>query len=144
MTNITDQLPYELCEGVVATVDGIEPVLEKLPLIEAIKENTRLTNGTRLRVGGHGVDWRTYWSWEDVKKVFDYREGAPYCCVSQEHKHLLTFPPLDYKTSYIYAGIIAEESLFWTAVYLCMPIKPNHTPVQAFRVLYQCIKRFGG
>ena len=132
-TNITDQLPYELCDGVVATVDGIEPVLEKLPLIEAIKEDTRLTNGPRRRVAGHGVDWRTYWSWEDVAKVLQYKKNKPGITLCEEG--LTNYWWLVPATHVFYSDFEVARLHRYAAI-LC-------DDAEAFRVLYQCIKEFG-
>lgn len=138
-TNLHTQLPYELCDGVVATVEGIEPSFEKLELIDALTGHTaKVTNGPRRRVNGHGVDWRTYLSWEDAQKVLSYKPQQPGVALIQN----------------LYKGI---EVQIWHLIPWHYGMPSNNEvgrlhrtacllfdDAEGFMVLYQCIKEFGG
>ena len=138
MPNITDQLPYELCTGIAATRDGIEPSLEKLQLIRAIAGDSKLTHGPRRRVDGHGVDWRTYWSWQDAKEVLQYHPGQPWAEYVDEY-----WPTTEPVEPYIHCANEHESDMPHEYVILDRYAAILCRDAAAFYVLYQCIKEFG-
>ena len=123
MTNITDQLPYELCDGVEARIKGFfisehhDDWLSRLMLIGGWKDR-KIFDG-----------W--LFPWWQVKQVFEYKPGVPW----------VRFHETDINVAiegkqYIFDNWDSEHALHRLSAFFC-------NDAYAFRVLYQCIKEFG-
>lgn len=143
MTNITDQLPYELCNGVVATVDGLYLYHPASAVVSTFK-NIILNFG--FDADGEG---RVYWTWEDAARHFRYKSGEAFCSStaalpSGNMRGAVILHRAVNMPSMRDEDTLAEDFdlLHWTVTYFCVPDAPK-TPHDSFRVLYQCIKEFG-
>lgn len=121
MTNITDQLPYELCDGVVAHNDCLwindsHLVHHFFPWLNA------------------NIIGDIYVPWPDVAELLRYEPGKLSCACSYvpslSHYEVIEC----YHETWEFCNL--DEPLDRIAAVFCR----NAT---AFRVLYQCIKEFG-
>lgn len=130
MTNITDQLPYELCDGVVATVKGLRISKQAAYFLGRYVEGRPCLN-------------EAGWSWGKARAVFRYRSMEPFVLIKEDS--IIVKAPIDIRFSddpFCYGSNHNQEHLHWHSFFLCNPRLPQ-TKAEAFRVLYQCIKEFG-
>ena len=128
MTNITDQLPYELCEGVVATVEGLY-LYHPVSAVVSTFKNVILNFG--FDVDGEP---RVYWTWQDAARHLQYKIDDPGIAFIEDS--MASWWQLIPKDTRYYNNAEVIRLHRYAAI-LC-------DDAEAFRVLYQCIKEFGG
>lgn len=131
MTNITDQLPYELCDGVVAMVEGlISPKQKKHKIFTTFGLFTELRN-TEPPTSRY-QKYESFCSWPDVAKALRFKDGEPAIGLWEDDQSLIW----EIIPSTPYFALPGGEYLHRNA---CL----FFDDAEAFRVLYQCIKEFG-
>ena len=126
MTNITDQLPYEMCDGAIADIEGLL---------------TTETYGTLLV--GDFDEWKyeyegdTGWGlipWSFIAQTLQYKIDDPGIAFIEDSM-TSWFQIIPKDTRYYNNAEVIRLHRY--AAILC-------DDAEAFRVLYQCIKELGG
>lgn len=132
MTNITDQLPYELCDGVVATVEGlVSPNQQKHKIFTTLGIFTRLQHAEKINSRYPKYD--SVCAWPDIAKMLRYKPSAP-AVIFVEDDRVVYWWLQGAKD-----GFTSTKKIWRLHRNACL-LFDN---AEGFMVLYQCIKEFG-